>query len=120
MLALIGFLWAIFAPECYGESFAFPLAIGAGALGYVFGRQGDAQGAGQPPHRRPVPRTDPKNAEKDKELSVLNVLLGGWVCTMFAAPVVGLGWFLGGLACFNLLPEFGDYRCIHCLEASRQ
>lgn len=104
MLAVIGFLWAIFAPNCYGESFAYPSVFGAGAIGYLAGRQSA--------------KVDP---EIDSTFSLLiSGWLHGWIGVMFAVPAVGLGWFVGVIVCFNLLPEFGDYRCIICLEAARQ
>ncbi len=105
LLVVVGFLWAIYAPSCLGRSFAYPAVFGAGIMGNMIGRlyQNDD----------PLPNTGIFS------FLVFNWLYG-WLFVIYAVPAVGLGWFIGVLVCFNLLPEFGDYRCIICMETSRQ
>lgn len=103
LLVLVGFLWAIYAPNCLGSSFAYPTIFGAAVVGHLAGREAEG--------------VDP--GINDITSLLIAVFLYGWVGVIFAGLSVGLGWFLGVLVCVNLLPEFGDFRCIVCLQATR-
>ncbi|MBL4806373.1 MAG: hypothetical protein JKY31_03695 [Rhodobacteraceae bacterium] len=103
ILAIVGFLWGIFAPECYGKSFAIPSIYGAAVVGYIGGR---------------------KEARKTKDGSgemalTFGGFIHGWLGVIFAVPAIGIGWFLGIVVCFNILPEFGYFHCVTCVEAAK-
>ncbi len=99
MLVIVGFLWAIWAPNCLGKSFAYPAIFGAGIIGYLSGRRG---GLGE------------DDGGNTFTLLVMN-WARGWLAVVFAVPAVGLGWFLGAVACFNLLP-IDVSSCFVCLD----
>jgi len=97
-VAVIGFLWVIFAPGCYGGSLLYPSVFGAAIIGFVSGRE----------------KAGPEIDEGPMALW-LGCFIMGWGTVIVAVPAVFIGWFLGGIVCVNLLPKFGYFQCIDCL-----
>ncbi|QHQ36118.1 hypothetical protein GO499_13535 [Algicella marina] len=95
-LTLLGSLWPFVAPDGQVHSFAWPAVFGAGAVCYLAGRW------------------EHPSLNDDKSFLSLGIglFLHGWLGVIFGAGSVGAGWILGIIACVNLAPRFGYFRCI--------
>ncbi|WP_397541734.1 hypothetical protein [Roseovarius salis] len=119
-LIVIGALWALYAPNCLGTSFSYVAIFGAGVFCFIFGTFFGLGASGSNGDQLiGTSRSEQDSGYSDilrsnVWLTMIYAFLFGWVGLIMSLITVGSGWMLGILACFNVLPELGDYRCIEC------
>jgi hypothetical protein len=97
-LSVVGFLWAVAAPECFNTTFVYPSIFAAGCVGYLSGQ------------------TERRASDGFANLFelTLRTWIHGWVGLIFGVVATGIGWFVGALFCINVLPVFGLNKCVAC------